>query len=66
MIKLNNNIETRPGFYAFSEQPLYHTLALPVSSRIAKQIICLPFFYDITDDQIDYICHQFMSYAKPV
>jgi perosamine synthetase len=54
----NEGIETRSGFCAFSEQPLYNTPPLQIASRISKEIMCLPFFYDITNDQIDFICEK--------
>ena len=52
----DRGIETRPGFYAASEQPLYATDRLPVCETVAREIVSLPTFASLTADQIDRIC----------
>lgn len=54
-------IETRPGFYAFSEMPIYNAPALPNSLRASQTIISLPSYAMLTDDQIDYICQTLLN-----
>lgn len=51
------HIETRPGFYAASlMKHIYKTDDLiPVSEETSRQVISLPTFPSLTDDQIDYI-----------
>ncbi|MBF0422078.1 MAG: DegT/DnrJ/EryC1/StrS family aminotransferase [Magnetococcales bacterium] len=52
----NANIETRPGFYPMSQMPIYDAPDLPVSSRVGKQILCLPFYPMLDEELVDYIC----------
>jgi perosamine synthetase len=51
-------IETRPGFYAASLMShLYRDCPpLPICEELSRQIISLPTFPTLTDDQIDSIC----------
>jgi perosamine synthetase len=49
-------IETRNGFYAASQLPLYaDCAALPISIQLANNVISLPTFPSLDDRQIDYI-----------
>jgi len=48
-------IETRPGFVAFSAQPIYRADPLPVSDRLSDNVFSLPFPPDLKDEDIDYI-----------
>lgn len=54
-------IETRPGFYAASKMPLYrwfeHDIQR-VSEDVAANVICLPSFPDLTDDEINRVCDE--------
>lgn len=52
-------IETRNGFYAASQIPIYPDCpALPVCERLASNIISLPTFPSLTDQQISHISKQ--------
>jgi perosamine synthetase len=52
-------IETRNGFYAASQLPIYPGCpSLPVCERLANNVISLPTFPSLTDQQINYICEQ--------
>ena len=54
-------IETRNGFYAASQLPIYPDCpSLPVCERLANNVISLPTFPSLTDQQIKYICNQFI------
>jgi perosamine synthetase len=49
-------IETRPGFYAFSDMPVYRAGYLPVTKDVAESVLSLPSYTMISDEDIDYIC----------
>lgn len=51
-------IETRPGFYPFSVMPLYNAPKLPVSFEIGMNVISLPSFPTLTQDEISLICNH--------
>ena len=53
---LEAGIETRPGFCAFSMMPLYNAPPLPVSERISTNVISLPSYISLSDEQIYFIC----------
>jgi len=59
----SNNIFSRRYFYPLiSEFPTYKGLPsasaenLPVASRIAKEILCLPIYPNLTLNEVDFIC----------
>jgi len=55
-------IETRNGFYAASQLPIYPGCpSLPVCERLANNVISLPTFPSLTDQQINYICEQLVG-----
>ncbi len=49
-------IETRPGFCAASMMDFYCAPPLPVCEELSRQIISLPTYPTLHDDQIEYIC----------
>lgn len=49
-------IETRPGFYAFSDMPIYPASDLPVTKDVAASVLSLPSYTMISDKDIDHIC----------
>jgi perosamine synthetase len=49
-------IETRPGFYAASLMGLYETPALPVCEAVSRQVMSLPTYPGLRDDEIALIC----------
>ncbi len=54
----NENIETRPGFYAASMLEIYSWYKeLPVCEEISKQVISLPTFPGLENEQIEFICN---------
>ncbi|MHA2433745.1 MAG: DegT/DnrJ/EryC1/StrS family aminotransferase [Candidatus Thorarchaeota archaeon] len=61
---LNKNIETRPGFYPFSAMPFYKAKPLPIAESISRNVISLPSYISISDDDIDYICHELKGMMK--
>lgn len=53
----DEQIETRPGFYAPSFMDhLYASPQLPISEDLSRQVIVLPTYCSLSDDQIDRIC----------
>jgi perosamine synthetase len=58
-------IECRPGFYAASQQPLYHSPALPICEDLAEQVLSLPCFIGLEEDQVDYICRSLLDLRQP-
>ena len=57
-------IETRPGFYAASKLKIYDCPSLPVCEEISENIISLPSFPTLQNDQISYICEQLIHLKK--
>jgi perosamine synthetase len=54
---LEAQIETRPGFYAPSFMDhLYTSPELPISKEISQQVIVLPTYSSLSDDQIEFVC----------
>lgn len=55
----DKGIETRPGFYPCRVLPFFKsTDSIPVSEKIAAQIVVLPFYVGLEEGQIDYICRS--------
>jgi len=49
-------IETRPGFYAPSDMPLYAAQYISISEKLAHTIIALPFYVGLENDDVQLIC----------
>lgn len=58
---LEKGIETRSGFFTFSDMPNYQAPFLPVSNYLSKHIINLPSHTLITEKEIEYICEQLIA-----
>jgi len=54
-------IETRPGFYASSILEIYESHSLPVCEDISRNVISLPSFPTLKDEEIKYICTSLLS-----
>ena len=61
---MKRNVETRPGFYPFSVMPLYDAASLPVAELISRNVISLPSYISISDENIDYVCNQLKGLMK--
>jgi perosamine synthetase len=57
-------IETRPGFYASSILPIYEKHSLPICEDVSKNVISLPSFPTLTNQQIEFICKEFIKLKK--
>jgi len=58
------NIETRPGFYPLSLMPPYKAPLSPVSVNVSKNVICLPTYPSLKNEEIKYICSQLKIILK--
>ena len=59
MVKLNDKyIDSRPYFYPISEMPMYTKVNTPVTKLISQRGINLPSYFDLTEDQVLYICNE--------
>ena len=59
-----NGIETRPGFYASSLLKIYDKHSLPVSEDISKNVISLPTFPTLKNQDIAFVCNQLLKLRK--
>jgi len=57
-------IETRPGFYPASVHPYLNAAPLPVAESVAKDIVVLPTFPDLSDRAIDYITEKLIALSE--
>ncbi len=57
-------IETRPGFYASSLLNIYTNHKLPVSESISENVISLPSFPTLSDEEIEYISNGLLKLRK--
>ncbi len=55
---LDENIETRPGFYAASQMNIYDCKPLPVCEAISCQVISLPTFPTLAEWEIHFISER--------
>ena len=60
-----HGIECRPGFYAASQQPLYEAPPLKVCEDLAQQVISLPCYVGLEEEQVNYICDCLLQMRVP-
>jgi perosamine synthetase len=58
---LEKGIETRSGFFPFYDMPIYDAPYLPITDYLSKQIISLPSYTLITEEEIDYVCEHLIA-----
>ncbi len=62
-----DGIPSRPYFVPIHLQPLYRERFgyrpgdFPVTEHVARTTLALPFFTDMTEDQVDYVCRRLRS-----
>jgi perosamine synthetase len=49
-------IDSRPYFYPVSDMPMYQKANTPIVHRVYQKGLNLPSYFDITKEQIEYIC----------
>lgn len=58
-------IETRNGFYSANQLKIYKNVGdVPISDRLAKNVISLPTFASLKDEQIDFISKAVIALKK--
>jgi perosamine synthetase len=58
-------IETRNGFYSANQLKIYSNVkSIPISDRLAKNVISLPTFPTLKDEQIDFIAKAIIALKK--
>jgi perosamine synthetase len=60
----SKGIETRPGFSAFSSMPIYKAPRLPIADRISAEVLSLPTFTGITQEEIRRVCRSLLACRK--
>lgn len=65
---LQQGVDSRPYFYPISDLPMYriNPSLTPVTHRLYSEGICLPSFFDITEENIDYVCNVLRSVLASV
>ena len=61
---LKVGVETRPGFYPFSDMPVYDCPKLPNVEEVSRNVISLPSFTSIKNSEINYICDKLIELLK--
>lgn len=62
---LKKGIETRFGFYPFTAMPLYADgTKCPNAEEVSKDIILLPTYPSLTNEEIDYVCGALIGLTK--
>lgn len=59
-----SGIETRPGFYASSLLKIYHKHSLPVSEDVSRNVISLPTFPTLKNDDVEYMCNELLKLRR--
>ncbi|NQT27545.1 DegT/DnrJ/EryC1/StrS family aminotransferase [candidate division KSB1 bacterium] len=55
-------IETRPGFYAPSfMKHIYECQKLPICEEISRQVISLPTYVSLQNEQIEFVCQKLLA-----
>lgn len=57
-------IETRPGFYPFSVMAVYKAPRLPVAESVGLNVVSLPSFPTLTDEEIAAVCSGLAKLAS--
>jgi perosamine synthetase len=61
---LEEGIETRPGFYPFGVMPAYEAPRLKIAEEVASQVISLPSYPSLTEDEINWICDELLRLRR--
>ena len=56
-----SGVECRPGFYTPEQMAMPGAPFLPVADDLARTIINLPMFHDMTDEQLDFVVQNLRS-----
>ncbi|PCH99092.1 MAG: aminotransferase DegT [Bacteroidetes bacterium] len=62
MAKLKSlGIDSRPYFYPISDMPMYDSVDTPITHDIYQSGICLPTYFDLSEDEIKYVCNSLIE-----
>lgn len=61
---LKMGIECRPGFYPFSKMPVYDAPILGVCEDVGMNVMSLPSYPSLSEDEIGYICENLLKLRK--
>src|SRR5690554_5838327 len=61
-----NNIQTRRYFYPSLAEGLAYleSSTMPITEDVAKRVLCLPFYYDLTEEEVNKICQTILKSQK--
>ena len=54
-------VDSRPYFYPVSDMPMFERANTPVVHQVYSTGINLPSYYDMTQDDVEYVCKQVQS-----
>jgi len=54
----HKGIDSRPFFYPISNMPMYEKVDTPITYKVYQRGINLPSFFDITQNEVKYICKE--------
>ena len=57
----DRGVDSRPYFYPVSDMPMYPSADTPVAHRYSQSGVNLPSFVDMTEQDVDFVCGQFLS-----
>ena len=57
-------VETRPGFYASSQLEIYEKHSLPVCERISANVLSLPTFPTLGNEDVAFICGELLDVGR--
>ncbi len=57
-------VDSRPYFYPISDMPMYERANTPVTHRVYATGINLPSYYDITREEVGYVCEQVVDVLR--
>lgn len=58
LLKLKEKgIDGRPYFYPVSDMPMYEDVNTPITHKVYQRGLNLPSYFDITHEQVEYICN---------
>lgn len=55
----NRNVDSRPYFYPLSDMPMYPDADTPITHRYSHAGMNLPSYFDLTKQDVEFICKQF-------
>jgi perosamine synthetase len=57
----SRGIDSRPYFYPVSDMPMYSRANTPIAHEVYVKGMNLPSFYDLEEDEVQYICDMIVE-----